>query len=254
MVTRADEAGRGKAALLRAIAIDDALPEVHVALANERTWQDWDWPAAEQSFRRALDLNPSFAEAHSFYAHYLYITGRPREGAAAMQRALELDPLNDLIQQFYGMTLRWDGRYEEGIAHAQRVLQTSPNSPSAWGALVDNLYALGRHEDSLAAQRKALGVREAPAIAEALTRGYAAGGYRGAMQAAADARAARGQSWPAAQLYTRAGLPGQALDWLERGLADKNPNMPYVGLFPVFQPLRSDARFQAILQQMNLPR
>ena len=103
-----------------------------MAIGNRATWIEWDWAAADASFRRALELNPSLADAHAFYAHYLYIRHRPEQGAAEIQRALDLDPLNDLIQQFYGMTLRFDRRFAEGVAHAQQVLKTNPNSPSAW--------------------------------------------------------------------------------------------------------------------------
>jgi tetratricopeptide (TPR) repeat protein len=67
---------------------------------------------------------------------------------------LDLDPLNELVQQFYGMTLRFERRYEDGLAHARQVLQTNPNSPSAWIALVENLYQLRRYDESLAAQRR----------------------------------------------------------------------------------------------------
>jgi serine/threonine protein kinase/tetratricopeptide (TPR) repeat protein len=251
--TRAEEGGRADAALTKALALDDSLPEGHMVLANRATWVNWDWATAERSYRRALDLNPSLAEAHSFYSHYLYIMHRPVEGAAAMQRALELDPLNDLIQQFYGMTLRFSHRFEEGIAHARRVLQTTPNSPSAWGALTENLHQLDRFDESLAARRSGFAARGAPAVEAALNQGFAAGGYREAMRRAADVRAAQQQSWVAAQDYVRAGLPDQDLEWLERAYQTRNQNLPYISVAPVFDPVRQDARFRALLQRMNLP-
>ena len=123
LVPRAEGAPRADAALQRALALDDSLPEGHIALGSRATWQQWDWSTAERHFRRALDLNPSLAEAHMFYSHYLYIMQRPREGAAEIQRALELDPLNDLVQQFYGMTLRFERRFEDGIAHADKCFR-----------------------------------------------------------------------------------------------------------------------------------
>ena len=115
LVSRAEGAGRADAALQKALALDDSLPEGHMAMGNRATWQQWDWSGAESSFRHALDLNPSLAEAHMFYSHYLYMMRRPQEGAAEIQRALDLDPLNDLVQQFYGMTLRFERRFEEAI-------------------------------------------------------------------------------------------------------------------------------------------
>ena len=87
LITPAEEGGRAEAALRRAVALDDELPEGHMSLANRATWIEWDWPAADASFRRALELNPSLADAHAFYAHYLYITHRPEQGAAEIQRA-----------------------------------------------------------------------------------------------------------------------------------------------------------------------
>jgi tetratricopeptide (TPR) repeat protein len=188
-----------------------------------------------------------------FYSHYLHIVGRPKEGDVEIQRALELDPLNDLVQQFYGMTLGFNRRFDEAIAQAQTVLKTSPNSPSAWNALHGAFYHQGRFEEALQAQRKALGARPAPDVDAALTKGFAQGGYREAMRQAAELRAAREQSWVAAQLYVRAGQHDLALDWLERAYEARNPNLPYISVTPVFDAIRSDPRFRALLQRMNLP-
>jgi tetratricopeptide (TPR) repeat protein len=239
--------------LKKAIALDETLPELHMALANGNTWTNWEWAAAEQSFRRALDLNPSYGEAHAFYSHYLYIVGRRQEGAASIQRALELDPLNDLVQQFYGMTLPWERRFEEGISHAERILRTSPSAPSAWTALTENYHHLGRYDEALAAQRKGLDARGDPAIDEALDRGYAEGGYRGAMFRAGEARMASGQPWPAAALFMRAARPDLALDALERAYEARNPNLPYVTVRMIFDEVRTHPRFVALLEKMQLP-
>jgi TolB-like protein/tetratricopeptide (TPR) repeat protein/predicted Ser/Thr protein kinase len=252
LITREQEGSRSRDALKRALALDPLLPEGHMALGNGATWEDWDWAAAEPHFQRALDLNPSLAEAHAFYSHYLYITGRPAEGDAEIQRALELDPLNDLIQQFYGMTLRFSRRFDESISHAQTVLKTNPTSPSAWGALVESYYKLGRLDESLAAQREVFGARPAPDIEAALSRGYAEGGYREAMRRAAEVQAARNLAWVAAQSYIRAGEHGRGLDWLERAYETRNTNLPYISVAPVFDAVRSEPRFRALLQRMKL--
>src|SRR5688572_3784051 len=211
-ITRSEEGGRAAAALQRALALDGDLPEGHMALGNRAAWIEWDWAAADASFRRALELNPSLADAHAFYAHYLYIRHRPEQGAAEIQRALDLDPLNDLIQQFYGMTLRFDRRFAEGVEHAQRVLKTNPNSPSAWSSLAENYYQLGRFDEAEAAQKSAIGARGNPAILAALNEAFAAGDYAEAMRRMAEFRAARNLGWPAAQDFIRAGLFDRALD------------------------------------------
>ena len=249
LITRAEEQGRADAALARALALDDSLPEAHMVLGNRSTWVTWDWAAADASYQRALELNPSLAEARAFYAHHLYITQRPEQGAAEMLRAVDLDPLNDLVQQFYGMTLRFDRRFAEGIVHAQRVLKTNPNSPSAWNALVENYHQLGRYDEAVAAQKSAIGARGNPELLTALTEGYAGGDYYAAMRRMADLREARRQDWPAAQDFIRAGLPDQALAVLERLYEARNTNLPYINVAPVFDPIRSHPRFRRAADQ-----
>ena len=227
-----------------------------MALGSRATWVDWDWTAADASYQRALELNPSLAEAHMFYAHHLYITHRPEQGAAEMQRAVDLDPLNDLVQQFYGMTLRFDRRFAEGIVHAQAVLKSVPDSPSAWGALAENYYQLGRFDEAVAAQRRTLGARGSAVnmeILAALTEGSAAGDYPSTQLRLAELRYARRQDWVAAQDFVRAGQSVRALDALERAYEARNTNLPYISVAPIFDPLRDTPRFRALLKKMNLP-
>jgi eukaryotic-like serine/threonine-protein kinase len=252
-VTRAEAGDRGRTALMKALAIDDSLPEVHLGLANGYTWAEWDWPAAEASFRHALDLNPNSAEARAFYAHYLYIMLRPAEAALEMQRALQLDPLSELIQLLYSRALRFERRYDEAIAHAQGILSTDPNAAFAWGALSESYHVLGRFQESLETQRRVLGARGDAAVRDGLTRGFADGGYQQAMRLAADERAARMQARVAAILYLRAGERDLAVEWLERAHAQGDQGLPYVSVDPIYDSLRSHPRFQALLQRMNLP-
>ena len=182
---------------------------------------------------------------------------RPEQGAAEIQLALSLDPLNDLIQQFYGMTLRFDRRYADGIVQAEGVLTTNPNSPSAWAALAENYYQLGRYDDAVAAQKSAIGARGNPrrsaAILTALNEAYAAGDYRAAMRRMAVEREARNLNWVAAQDFIRAGMLERALDLLERLYDTRDPNLAYISVAPIFDPLRSDPRFRALLKKMHLP-
>jgi TolB-like protein/Tfp pilus assembly protein PilF/predicted Ser/Thr protein kinase len=245
--------GRGPAdaALKRAIALDETLPETHLALANGSTWTDWDWRAAEEHFRRALDLNPNSGGAHSFHSHYLYIVGRPKEGAAAMQRAIELDPLNDLIQQFYGMTLAFDRRFEDALAHAERVQRLRPGA--AWAALTQNYHLLGRFDEALSAQRNVFGGGAGTSINETLDRGWAEDGYRGAMFRAGEAFMSKDAHWVAAQLFMRATQFDLAIDALERAYEARNPNLPYISVSPIFDEARMHPRFVALLRKMGLP-
>ena len=136
------------------------------------------------------------------------------------------------------------------------MLKTNPNSPSGWSALAENYYQLGRYDDAVAAQKNAIGARGNPRqapILTALNEAYAAGDYRAAMRRMAEVREARSLDWVAAQDFIRAGLLDRALDSLERQYDKRDPNLAYISVAPVFDPLRSHPRFRALLKKMNLP-
>ena len=95
-------------------------------------------------------------------------------------------------------------------------------------------------------------------VEEALDRGYAQGGYQGAMRRAAETLVARSKitfvpPFPIARLYAVAGENDRALEWLEKGYEERSPTMPYLGIIPIFDPLRDDPRFQDLLRRMNFP-
>ena len=85
---------KAKTAATRALEIDDTLGEAHMSLALVRAFYDWDWSGADMEFKRAIELNPNYAEAHNFYSHFFMATGRIEESLAESKRALELDPLS----------------------------------------------------------------------------------------------------------------------------------------------------------------
>ena len=246
-----------KAAVLKALELDESLAEAHSALAMLKTWGEWDWPSAERAFERALELNPNYAEARAYYSHLLNMVGRPDEAMSQIERALELDPFNPFYQFLYGMDLFFVRRYDDAIAEFRKALTTSPNMPGTLHALGNALHLTGMHEEALDAQKayfSALGDDESQ---EALTQGYAEGGYAEAMRRAAETFAARSLTTDTgatyvAQLYARGGEKEPALEWLARAFANHHPGMPYLGL-PIFDSLRDDPRFQDLLRRMNFP-
>jgi TolB-like protein/Tfp pilus assembly protein PilF/predicted Ser/Thr protein kinase len=257
-VSPADAAPRLKAAAAKALELDNSLAEVHHRLALQYAWTDWNWSAADAAFRRAIALNANSPEAHAFYGHYLYMMKRPADGRTEMLRAMALDPLSDQIQSLYGTTLGFEHRFEEQAAQLTSALKTNPGSPLALTNLSEALHFLGRYDEALAAERARWAARGDKEADEALTRGQAEGGYRGAMLSLAETQAARARasgilSIAVAKLYARAGENERALDWLERAVVTRDPNLPYVGVGTVFEPLHTAPRFQQLLQRLNLP-
>ena len=247
---------KAKAAALEAIALDDNSAEAHWALAGVKTWIDWDWIGAEPEWQRTLELNPNDATAHAYYSHFLAIMGRIDEAIPHIELALELDPFNALFHSLYAAVLNYHSRYDEAIAAARTALAMQPDLPTGLSQLRLALRAQGMHDEILAAQRESYA--HDSELAAALERGLEEAGYEGAQRRVADVLAAR-YNKPGgfrariiAQLYFHAGDKDLAIDWFEKAYEEHDPNLPYLGR-PLWNPLRSDPRFQDLLRRIGLP-
>jgi TolB-like protein/tetratricopeptide (TPR) repeat protein len=109
------------AAARRAVELRPDLAEAHSSLGTVKVWMEWDWPGAEAALRRALELNPSYVQAHRYYACLLSHTGRHDEAASAMDSARALDPLSPIMHALSGH-LRWHARdYKGALAHLRNA-------------------------------------------------------------------------------------------------------------------------------------
>ncbi|HQR45229.1 MAG TPA: protein kinase [Thermoanaerobaculia bacterium] len=252
------EAGpKGKAAAERALALDDTIAQTHFVLAGLKAWSEWDYPGAEPEFRRALELNPGYADAHIYYSHFLLILGRHEEAMRHAKRALELDPFNSLFNAMYGVNLTYLRKWDDAAAQARIALKMAPDDVIATGVLWWCYSRKGMYAEAFDAAKRFVRIYEDRDLDEALERGYREAGYRGAMTQGAEALAARFRKSYAnptdvAILNLEAGDKAKALDWLEKGYEVRDQTMPYLDM-PLFDPLRSDPRFQALLRKMNLP-
>jgi serine/threonine-protein kinase len=251
------EAGpKARAAARRAVDLDDSVAEAHFALADILTWTDWDWPAAAREWERAVELGPADAVNIATYSHYLTIVGRRDEAMRQIGRAVELDPFNVMTASFYAMDLYCARRYDEAIAQARKALATQPDAPVALAALILALHATNRHDEVIAAA-KTLYAGWYPDVGQALDLAFTGRDYAAAWRGAAEVEAAMhggdpGAAFDLAQSCLMAGDGVRALDWLERACDDRDPNMPYINCEPMWDPVRSEPRFQALLRRMNL--
>ncbi|HET9708467.1 MAG TPA: protein kinase [Gemmatimonadales bacterium] len=249
---------RMREAVARALALDSTLADAHYTRAGLAVWSDWDWETGEQEFRHAEALDPNDAEGQAAFAHFLYIMRRPTEGWRRIQRALQLDPFNDKVRAFYGVILSQLRRYDDALAEFRRVQVTSPTMPMVLNQIPIQLHFLGRYGESLAAERASWQLRNDTAMVRVLDAGAAAGGYSLAMRRVADELADRAQrSGVGLQRvhasYMRAGDTARAMDWLERAYQAHDPNMPYMAVIPINDPLRGNPRFQALIRRLRLP-
>ena len=249
---------KAKAYAVKALELDPSLAEAHVSLANISLGLDHDQSAAEEHFRRAIQVNPSSAIAHFMYADFLISLHRNGEWDVEIHKCLALDPMYYFWRAFYGWHLIYLGRYDEAIENLQNVLTSNPNFSSAhmglWGAYFK------KHMDKEAyveAVRffEVLNDREA---VEALHGGFAAGGYREAMKRAGDVLAARSEHSHVAgiriaRLYAHAHQNDLALAWLKRAVDANETPTSHLAVAWDWDALRPDPRFQELLRRLNLP-
>jgi TolB-like protein/Tfp pilus assembly protein PilF len=259
-----DEAGpKAKAAALQAVELDDGSAGAHAALALVKTLTDWDWTGAEAEWRRALELDPDSADAHAFFGYFLAITGRAEEGVSHAERAIELDPFNALFHGLSATVLYFDRRYDDAIAAARTALASQPDMQLAGNALQLVLYAKGMGDEHMADRRD--WIAGDPELVAAFDEGLADGGPEGAHRRIADLLAARleksGQAvapggfgiMGVAQQYLFAGDFYRAIESLEKAYEARSPNVLDIGHGPLWDPLRSNPRFQDLVHGLNLP-
>jgi serine/threonine protein kinase/Tfp pilus assembly protein PilF len=258
------EAGpKAKEAALQAVELDDGSAGAHAALALVKTLTDWDWAGAERAWRRALELDPNSADAHAFFGYFLAITGRAEEAVSHAERAIELDPFNALFHGLSATVLYFDRRYDDVIAAARTALASQPDMQLARNALQMALYSKGSRDEHLADRREWI-AGDAELVA-AFEQGLAEGGPEDAHRRLADLLAARleksGQAvapegfgiMGVAQQYLFAGDPGRTIESLEKAYEVRSPNVLDIGHGPLWDPLRSDPRFQDLVRRLNLP-
>jgi TolB-like protein/Tfp pilus assembly protein PilF/predicted Ser/Thr protein kinase len=263
-ITSPDEAGpKAKEAALQAIELDDSSAGAHAALALAKTLADWDWAGAEAEWRRALELDPDSADAHAFFGDFLAIAGRTNEAVGHAERAVELDPFNALFHALSARVLYFDRRYDDALAAAGTALGSQPDMLLARDAQQAALYLEGRRDEHLADRRDWIaGDAE---LVTAFDQGRAEGGPEGAHRALADLLAARleesGQRvapggfgiMGVAQQYLFAGDLDRVVESLQKAYEARTPKLLDIGHGPLWDPLRSDPRFQELLRRMNLP-
>jgi TolB-like protein/DNA-binding winged helix-turn-helix (wHTH) protein len=122
---------KAREAALRALRTDDTLAEAHTSLAVIAQNYDWDWETAEKEYRQAIQLDPSYATAHHWYAEFLAFQGRFDEAFAESERARQLDPLSLIIAADHGAILYFSRQYDRAIQQFRTVLEMEPDFPRA---------------------------------------------------------------------------------------------------------------------------
>jgi len=245
----ADEAIRkGRAAAVKALTIDESLAEPHASMGLLKYRYDQDETGADREFRRALELNPSYATAHHWYSEFLLSTGRDLQALAEIVKAQELDPLSPVINTTVGERLFYMRRYDDAIAQLRRTLETAPDFDAAHFMLGLSLEQKGLLKESIAEFQK---VRGAGAMnrgaAASLAHAYAAAGQQQKARKVLHDLLAERECAPflIAIVYEGLGEKQRVVEWLSKLRSEGNEFKTLLRLDPRLDDVRSDARFRS---------
>jgi TolB-like protein/Tfp pilus assembly protein PilF/predicted Ser/Thr protein kinase len=251
---------KARAAAQKALAIDDTLPEAHATLADSYE-SSWDWAAAEREFRRALELNPNYANAHKLYSLYLSMLGRHQEALAEIKRAVELDPLNLKYNDNLGQEYAAGRQYDLAIEQFKKVIEMDPSFASVHLNLAFTYFDTGRYDQWLAEWKKAADLsndKEEAAIANQVAKVYGRSGIHAALIKSVELfkqLANRRYVDPGniGYLYAKLGDKDQAFAWLEKAYEEKAGSIQGIKIVPPMDSLRTDPRYIDLLKRIGFP-
>jgi len=245
---------KARAAALRALEIDDTLPEAHTALALIVQNYDWDWPAAEKEYRRAIELNPNYATAHQWYAEHLAWRGRFEDALRESERARQLDPLSLIIATDNGAILYYSRQYDRAIARFGAVREMDPGFFRA-GLMVFAYAQKGMFAEALkeVEAKNPKGAYDFATLAYIYGRSGQTAQARLALEKLEQLNPRRAlDPAPFIRAYIGMGDTDQAFVWLEKAYSQRGNVMVTLQVDPLYDPLRSDPRFPEFLRHAGL--
>ena len=240
-----------RAAIERALALNPASAEAHVASGYFKTVFEWDRRGAERDYQTAIALSPDYATAHQWYAELLSVMRRWDEAFAEAQKAYEIDPLSPAVNLISGIAFELVGRSEEAISRYRHAIELAPNLAVAHHILAEAHLDNRDYESAYDVLTR---------LAEISGGGHEA--YRVYIDALSDPTRVAGAVelisssavygfFDQADYFARLGRIDECLQALEREFEERNPYLPWVNTLPRYEALRSDPRFRRFLARLG---
>jgi len=251
-------AALARKAAQNALDLDKHLAEAHIALANVLFWHDWDWQGAQKEYQRAVELNPSLALAYDAYFTYLVLMGRFQEAERAMQKAIQLDPLTPCISIDAAWLDYYSRRFDRARELGRQVVEVDRHYGNAhWITAMSHVHQ-GQHARALAVFQQLRKSDDTPlnlawvAFAQGLN-----GDPAVARQLLAELTSIAETRYvdPTALAVIHLGLGDkeESCRWLEQAQAERSGSMVWLKVEPLFDALRAEPRFGALVRKMNFP-
>jgi serine/threonine protein kinase/tetratricopeptide (TPR) repeat protein len=250
---------RARAAAQTALDIDDQLAEAHTTLAHVTGFYDWNWSSADRHFTRAIELKPTYAFSHHWYALFLVAMGRAADGIASELRALELEPLSLIINKNVGTLYYYARDYERAIDQYKRALELDADFSRSHVYLGMAYDAVGRHDDAARELAVALGQSGGSGVIVGLL-GHAlgaAGRHAEARNLLAELTAREATQYvPAfnrALIHVGLGEVDLAFEQLNRAFEERSSWLVSLNVEPLLDSIRDDPRFADLVSRVGLP-
>ena len=246
---------RAKEAVTKALQLDPSLAEAHTTLAFITLYYDWDWPGAEREFRRAIELSPNYANAHHWYAEYLSLAGQHERAIQESERARELDPLSSIINAWVGSRYFFARRYDMAIEQYRNAAEMDPDFVPVHLALGQAYVQKGMFQEAVAELERAVSLSGgSPVYLASLAHACgAAGRRRDALRWIDELKKLSARRYVAsfdmAIAFLGLGDRERTLAYLETAVEERSPRLLFLTIDPRFDRLRSDSRFQRLLER-----
>ena len=251
---------KAEAAATKALQLDSTLAQAHTTLAWSKAFFDWDWEGAEREFKRAIELNPGYANAYHWYAAFLSIMGRHSEAISEGRKAESLDPLSLIISADVAMeALGPAGLYDQEMEQCRKTLEMDASFPLAHACLSDSYKHKRMYDEAVTEMLKAIDLSGGSVVwVSALAQIYALAGKRSeAMKILNELNARSKREYVSpdlfAYIYASLGDNDQAFAWIEKAYEERSNLVSGLKSGRQLEPLRSDPRYQALLRRMNFP-
>jgi eukaryotic-like serine/threonine-protein kinase len=258
LLTRKESYDRAREAAERALRLDPDLPRAHAALAQLKFYDQWDWTGASAEFRRAVELNPSDADARQQYGWFLAATGKLDEALDQMHRARELDPLSPSRRSPLAAVLYYSGRHAEAVEELRLALRANPELAAAHAGL-GRAYAAQRRFAEAITELESASLADLPAAAMERARVYAEAGDRDRavrtvreVEQRSKAGATPVSPVALASVYVALGEENRAFEHLDTAIDERDAGLVWLKVDPRFAPLRTHPRFAALVKRIGL--